>query len=1182
MRRAKENMDDVAMKQFRAGWSMVAQHPMFSPLAYHVGIVRQKGNLCPEEGWAVVTRNGVIHVHPTRRAQPEEWLYILAHCMLHLGFGHFQEKTPFGYCNAACDCIIAQFLAEMKLGKPPTDWHRHISLPKRQEEQLFAQFYEQGLPAGMQDYGTAGTGRADMVMTREEKKDPGNPRFSWQNCLVQGLSMAVTSAVKVAGGYEAFLGADVLAMTPAKAAKNWFINSFPLLGALAASFDIIEDPVACRRMDISVAAVCAESKEIYMNPAAGLDEWECRFVMAHEIMHVGLAHRQRRKGRDPYLWNVACDYVINGWLIEMGLGELPKIGALYDPELKGLSAEAVYDRIVTDVRRYRKLATLRGTGLGDMLEGENHTWWSTGDGIALDEFYRRSLAQGLTYHEQDGRGFLPAGLVEEIRALSQPPIPWDVELAQWFDQYFSPLEKKRSYARPSRRQSSAPDIPRPSWVPSGSSEDGRTFGVILDTSGSMDRALLAKALGAIASYSISREVPAVRVVFCDAATYDQGYMVPEAIADRVQVRGRGGTVLQPAALPFGYWMISKSEPVTNGQIAVSGLTQQVSVYRDGHGVPTIQASNLQDLYIAQGYVTAQDRLFQMDLSRRQASGQLSEVVGSVAIAKDKFFRTLGLRRAAEASWGNYSEEAKQILTWYAKGVNAFLEESVRDNKLPIEFTLLGYQPQPWTPIDSLAIGKYMAYDLGGNWEAQAFRYYLLQNFPADKAFDLFPSYPVDAPTIIEAAQASNIDMAKSFASAVIPEEWNGSNNWVLSAEKSASGKPILANDPHLSLSTPAIWYETQLIAPDMEVSGVIFAGIPGVILGNNRQIAWGVTNVGPDVQDLYIEERNPQNKNEFKYMGKWEPAQVLTEEIKVKGEASIPYEVVITRHGPIISEFAHDEKPGQALALKWTALAPTTELQALLQFNRAKNWDEFKQALTYFQAPAQNFVFASIDGTIAYRANGQIPIRKKGDGAAPVPGWTDEYEWSGYIPWEKLPTAVNPPAGFIATANNKVVSDAYPYHLSHTWAQPYRHERILEVLNSKPKWKAEELKQLQLDQKNLQAEQLLPILLPRLEQSELRAVDKEAIELLKSWDHYDRTDSAAPLVFNLWMITMQDTLFADEINPDMYALFLGKGQAVDKLVVKSANGEEGTWIKAKGGLSKMAINSFQKAHNPTP
>jgi len=292
-------------------------------------------------------------------------------------------------------------------------------------------------------------------------------------------------------------------------------------------------------------AVNEQAGEIFVNPLAGLDEQEARFVLAHELLHVGLRHATRRQGRDPFLWNVACDLVINGWLVEMRVGIPPSTGGLHDPALAGQSAEAIYDRLVTDLRRARKLATLRGCGLGDMLDPtEAATCWP-GQGISLDEFCRRALAQGLVYHTEQGRGLLPAGLIEEIRALAQPPIPWDVELARWFADHFPTIERVRSYLRLSRRQSATPDIPRPRLVIPEVLTAQRTFGVVLDTSGSMDRHLLGQALGAIASYSLAREVPAARVVFCDARAYDQGYMAPEAIAERVQVRGRGGTVLQP-------------------------------------------------------------------------------------------------------------------------------------------------------------------------------------------------------------------------------------------------------------------------------------------------------------------------------------------------------------------------------------------------------------------------------------------------------------------------------------------------------------------------------------------------------------------------------------------------------------------------------------------------------------
>lgn len=541
MARKRPAARDVAAENFYAARDVVRAHPMFAPLLWHAGFHRYEGNLCPDDGWAVVSEAGGIHPHATRRGEPEEWVYVIAHCLLHLGFAHFQPRDRWREWNAACDCFVASFLADLKLGRPPGG--PLPDLPGRSEERLYAQFCREGIPAQLAALGTAGP--HDDMLRAEPRMWYGAP-VDWRACFGRGLSMAVTSAVNVAAGREAHLGADEKLVTEATRARDWFIASYPLLGALAAAFDVVEDPQLCARLGISIAAVDAESQEIFINPAAGLDEHECRFVMAHELLHVGLRHQARREGRDPFLWNVACDYVINGWLVEMKVGGLPQVGALYDPELRGESAEAVYDRIVNDTRRFRKLATLRGVGVGDMMERGVPAHARPGDGVDLDEFYRRCLGKGLAYHEEQGRGLLPAGLVEEIRALAQPPIPWDVRLARWFDDHFAPLETVRTYARPSRRQSSTPDIPRPRWVPAPGAEDGRTFGVVLDTSGSMDRDLLAKALGTIASYSVARDVPAVRVVFCDAATYDQGYMPPDAIADRVRVKGRGGTILQPA------------------------------------------------------------------------------------------------------------------------------------------------------------------------------------------------------------------------------------------------------------------------------------------------------------------------------------------------------------------------------------------------------------------------------------------------------------------------------------------------------------------------------------------------------------------------------------------------------------------------------------------------------------
>ncbi|MTH54804.1 penicillin acylase family protein [Bacillus mangrovi] len=619
----------------------------------------------------------------------------------------------------------------------------------------------------------------------------------------------------------------------------------------------------------------------------------------------------------------------------------------------------------------------------------------------------------------------------------------------------------------------------------------------------------------------------------------------------------------------------RSLPKVSGETQIAGLPNETVVTRDQEGVPHINAETEQDLYMAQGYVQAQDRLFQMDLSRRQASGMLSEVVGEATVDRDKFFRTLGLRRAAEASIETYDQEALDVLQWFADGVNAYMDEAKKEEKLSPEFTLLGYEPEKWTPIDSLTIGKYMAFDLGGHWQGQAFRYWAADSLTKEEAMELYPSYPKNAPEILSSYENLDLDVKKSFANAVLPREFNGSNNWVVSGEKTASGKPLLADDPHLGLATPSIWYQMHLTSKEQNVSGVIFAGVPGIILGHNEKIAWGVTNTGPDVQDLYIEKRNPDHPEQFLYNGKWEKAQLIEEPIKVKGMETIPYKVTETRHGPVISEFSHDKKKDTVLAMKWTALMPSTELQAVLQMNRAEDWPSFEKALEDFHVPTQNFVFAGTDGTIAYKANGKIPIRKKGDGMLPVPGWTDEYEWTGFIPWEELPRSTNPEEGYLATANNKVIDDSYPYHISHHWAQPYRYMRIAEFLESKDKLTPDDMMKLQMDQKNLYAKEFAPEFLSKAKEMDLTKEEEEALDLLRSWNYEDDPGSGAPLLFHLWMKEIPKVLYSDKIPEEMDELFEGKAQITDELLRKALAGKRSVWIENKGGLPSVLKTSLK-------
>ena len=636
----------------------------------------------------------------------------------------------------------------------------------------------------------------------------------------------------------------------------------------------------------------------------------------------------------------------------------------------------------------------------------------------------------------------------------------------------------------------------------------------------------------------------------------------------------GGIVVLAVVVLIGFnWFIGKSKPVIEGELTVPVLAKEVTVTRDEHGVPHIEAESEADLYRAQGYVQAQDRLFQMDLSRRQASGRLAEVVGAAAVENDKFFRAFSLRYAAELSWEGYDAQSKQVLEWFAEGVNAFMKEG----NLSYEFTLLGYEPEPWTPIDSLTIGKYMAYDLGGNWNLLAFRHWAANNLDDAEFKELLVDYPEDARSIIEANRETEVKVADAFYLDAMPNEFNGSNNWVVSGDKSETGAPLLADDPHLGLSTPSIWYQMNLQSPEQNVSGVIFAGIPGIILGHNEHLAWGVTNVNPQVQDLYIEKRNPDNPYQFLYDGEYYDAEVRDEPIKVKDGETVDFEVVMTMHGPVISDVMGSETLAQEVfALEWTALEPTKELQAVLGFNKAKTWSEFEVALHDFNAPAQNFVVADQEGTIAYRANGNVPIRKKGNGQFPVPGDSSEYGWEGYIPYDELPTVVNPESGWIATANNEVVGDEYPYYLTDYWAQPYRYERIAELLEAKDKLSVQDMKDIQMDTVNLYAKEFLPDFIASIENKAVESYGEE-LALLKEWDYNETIDAGAPLIFNEMIEQLVMELFEQKLPEDIYEMMPAKYSILDNMLRAAYEGNEGVWISNAGGIDALVYKAFEQS-----
>ncbi|MFQ6000591.1 MAG: penicillin acylase family protein [Anaerolineae bacterium] len=586
----------------------------------------------------------------------------------------------------------------------------------------------------------------------------------------------------------------------------------------------------------------------------------------------------------------------------------------------------------------------------------------------------------------------------------------------------------------------------------------------------------------------------------------------------------------------GYLLLRRSFPMVEGTIQVPGLKAPVEVYRDKWGVPHIYAQNVEDLFFAQGYVTAQDRLWQMEFNRRVGSGTLSEVLGEATLETDQFIRTIGWKRVAEEEAANLDEETRTILEAYAAGVNAFIDEA----NLPPEFLILGFKPDPWTPADTIAWGKVMAWDLGGNWEAELLRASLIEKFGEEKASQLAPPYPADAPLVIPSEalgyQVPGTDRLRRQAHQLrvllaAPGAGLGSNNWVIDGQKSATGMPLLANDMHLGIQMPSIWYEVHLVGGGFNVEGYSFPGVPGIIVGHNEDIAWAVTNVGPDVQDLYIEKVNPANPDQYEYQGQWLEMEIVEEVIEVKGEEPVVERVRLTRHGPIITPVI--EGVTETLAFRWTALEPNQIFKSVLMLNRAKNWEAFQEALRFWAVPSQNFVYADREGNIGYQMPGWIPIRAQGQGLVPVSGWTGEYEWEGYIPFDELPHILNPSNNYIVTANNRVIGDEYPYFISHDWAV-YRARRLTQLLGSQDTLSIEEFKRIHADTYSIPAEIFMPYLLAIKPEGWLQ---ERAMNQLEGWDLHNEAQSTGAGIFQVFYLMLVKNTFADELG-DLFADYL--------------------------------------------
>ena len=572
-------------------------------------------------------------------------------------------------------------------------------------------------------------------------------------------------------------------------------------------------------------------------------------------------------------------------------------------------------------------------------------------------------------------------------------------------------------------------------------------------------------------------------------------------------------------LGAGFYLYLRSAlPQIDGRIVLAGPKAEIRVERDADGVPHIIARDDEDLAFGLGFVHAQERLFQMELQRRYGAGRLSEIFGPDAVAVDRQMRVLGLYRAAAAEIPFLSAAMNRGLEAYAAGVNAFLGS--RRGALPPEFLLLGFAPEPWRPADSLVWGKLMAVLLGGNYRGELLRARMARTISAADLAFLYPEYPQRAPTtlaeMVPIYRRLALDDLYAALPAVVGPNY-ASNSWVVDGRHSASGKPILANDPHLAFGAPGYWYLARLETPQHQITGATAAGVPLVVIGHNERIAWGFTTTTADVEDLYVEQVDPADPERYLTPQGSAPFQLRRETIAVKGAAPVDMTIRETRHGPVLSDALPPgaAEPGFVLALGATFTIPDDRsAEALWEVNRAVDWPGFRAALHHFVGPIQNIVYADVDGTIGFIAPGLVPIRRSGQGWLPAPGWTGEYDWTGFIPFEALPSAINPPSGHFITANNKIVPDSYPYFLSRDWDLPNRAERIEALLAATPVQTTASSAAIQADTLSLMAQHLVPLM------TSIAVVNedtREAVERLRRWDFRMDMDKIEPLLFTAWL-----------------------------------------------------------------
>lgn len=610
-------------------------------------------------------------------------------------------------------------------------------------------------------------------------------------------------------------------------------------------------------------------------------------------------------------------------------------------------------------------------------------------------------------------------------------------------------------------------------------------------------------------------------------------------------------LLATLAMALG-WYAHRALPQTAGEIVLPGLQGELRIERDVHGIPTIRAASERDAVFGLGFVHAQDRLWQLETHRRIAAGRVAEAFGEGALETDRFLRALGVRRAALAQWQQLPASTKTLLQAYADGINAYLAGHLQAR--PPEFLILGLKPEPWDPVDSLGWSIMMSWDLGGNWSTELLRLRLALKLPVERINALLPAYPGE--TLPETADYAalfrelKLDAgSEKTAWQRLPEiappsgvEGVGSNNWVLAGSRTTGGTPLVANDPHLKLSAPALWYFARMVAPGIEVAGATMPGLPGVVLGQNRQLAWGFTNTGPDVQDLYLEQIRPDDPGQYRTPEGWARFETFEEVIRVKGRPEVRMTVRATRHGPVISDagttadvLGPKDRPAYALAMRWTALDPDIDVLApALGMQRATSVAEFMAAAEGWATPMQNMVVADRAGAIGVISPGRVPLRKPDNdlkGLVPAPGWDARYDWDGWVPATETPRETDPERGWIATANQRITPPGYPHYLTAEWALPYRQQRIEALLQSRAKHSIDDLAALQADVRSLAVQPLLPWL-QRAESAHPLAAAAKA--QLQGFDGTMAADQAAPLIWWAWQRQLARAIFMDDTGSALW------------------------------------------------